>query len=340
MKTKGKILVTGGCGYIGSHTLVDLVDNGFEVLGIDNNSRSNPEILQGVEKITGKRIKNYQIDLCDFEKTKKIFQKHKDIKGIIHFAAFKTVPESVENPLLYYHNNLNSLISLLQCVEEFKIPRFVFSSSCSVYGNAKKLPVTETTPFGIPESPYAHTKQIGEEMIAHFAKRVNTQFINLRYFNPAGAHATSAIGEIQWGKPQNLVPVITNAALKKKKLTVHGADYPTRDGSCLRDYIHVMDVAHAHTLALEYMMKNRHTGNNQVFNLGLGNGVTVLEALKAFEKVTGVKPLYTIGPRRQGDVAAIYSDNKKAARLLRWKPTRSLDDIMFSAWNWEKERRL
>lgn len=337
-------MVTGGCGYIGSHTLVDLIDNGFDVLSIDNNSRSNPEILERVERITGRPIRNFKVDLCDFRKTKNIFQKHKDIKGIIHFAAFKTVHESVENPLLYYHNNLNSLLNLLQCVEEFKIPWFVFSSSCSVYGNAKQLPVTEKTPFGMAESPYAHTKQIGEDMISHFAKRVKTNFINLRYFNPAGAHATAAIGESQWNKPQNLVPVITHAAIKKKKLIVHGSDYPTRDGSCVRDYIHVMDVAHAHTLALGYLIKKKMreagTPTAEVFNLGLGNGVTVLEAINTFEKVTGVKLHFTIGPRRKGDVAAIYSDNKKAAKILGWKPLRSLEDIMLSAWHWEQERGL
>lgn len=333
-----KILVTGGCGYIGSHTLVDLVENGYDVISVDNNSRSNPRILDGVEKITGKKIKNYKVDLCNFDDLFAIFQENVDVIGIIHFAAYKSVGESVKDPLLYFENNLTSLINLLKCVKEFETPYFVFSSSCTVYGNPDQVPVTETTPPKPAESPYGYTKQMGEQIVNEFAKSSGTQSILLRYFNPVGAHPSCLIGEMPVGKPENLVPVITQTAIGKiQKMSVYGDDYPTRDGSCVRDYIHVCDIAHAHTLALKYLEEEKNTGLCEVFNLGTGNGVTVLEAIKAFEKVSGVKLNYSIGPRRPGDVIAIYANNDLAKKALGWVPHFSLEEMMTTAWKWEQK---
>ncbi|WP_336516137.1 UDP-glucose 4-epimerase GalE [Pollutibacter soli] len=332
-----KILVTGGCGYIGSHTLLDLIDNGYEVISVDNNSRSSTRLLEGVEKITGKKIKNYKVDLCDFDDTHAIFAENDDIAGIIHFAAYKAVGESVEKPLLYYHNNLISLINLLKCVDEYQIPYFVFSSSCTVYGSPANIPVTEETPKQPAESPYGYTKQVGEDMITEFAKTSKTQFVLLRYFNPAGAHPSGLLGEYPFDRPQNLTPVITQTAIGKiPQLTVFGSDYNTRDGSCLRDFVHVCDLAHAHTLALNQLVAKKNKTNVEVFNLGTGEGITVLEAIKAFERVAGVSLNYTIGPRRPGDIMAIYANNDKAIRELDWKPRYSLDDIMATAWQWEQ----
>jgi UDP-glucose 4-epimerase len=335
-----KILVTGGCGYIGSHTIVDLAQNGYDVISVDNNSRSNPLILDGIEKIVGKKIKNYKVDLCNYDDTSAIFLENEDLIGIIHFAAFKSVGESVEKPLMYFENNLQSLINLLKCVDEYKVPYFVFSSSCTVYGNPDKIPVTEKTPPKPAESPYGYTKQMGEQIVNEFAKSSGTNSILLRYFNPVGAHPSAFIGEMPIGRPSNLVPAITQTAIGKlSKLYVHGNDYPTRDGSCLRDYIHVCDLAHAHTLALQYLEAERNTGLCEVFNLGSGDGVTVLECIKAFEKVSGVKLNYEIGPRRSGDVIAIYANNDMARSILGWKPTFSLEEMMKTAWDWEQRLR-
>lgn len=332
-----KILVTGGCGYIGSHTVVDLVENGYEVISVDNNSRSHENMLKGVEQITGKKIKNYKVDLCNFDDSFAIFQENTDISGVIHFAAYKSVGESVQKPLLYYENNLGSLVSLLKCIQEFKTPHFVFSSSCSVYGNPDAIPVTEQSPLKKAESPYASTKQMGEEIVQEFAKSGNTQCILLRYFNPAGAHPTAAIGEMPVGKPENLVPAITQTAIGRiPKLMVHGSDYPTRDGSCIRDYIHICDLAHAHTLALQYLEAAQNSSACEVFNLGTGNGVSVLEAIHAFEKVSGTKLNYELGPRRPGDVVAVYANNDLARARLGWEPQFSLDEMMASAWKWER----
>ncbi|WP_290795224.1 UDP-glucose 4-epimerase GalE [Flavihumibacter sp. UBA7668] len=331
-----KILVTGGCGYIGSHTLVDLVENGFDVLSVDNNSRSSARILEGVEKITGKKIKNYKVDLCNFDDTYAIFAENLDITGIIHFAAYKAVGESVEQPLLYFENNLVSLLNLLKCVQEFKVPHFVFSSSCTVYGNPDVIPVTESTPPKPAESPYGYTKQMGEQIISEFAKVNPAQCILLRYFNPVGAHPSIQIGEMPIGRPANLVPAITQTAIGKiPSLTVFGNDYDTRDGSCLRDFIHVSDIAHAHTLSLQYLMKGKGKKSCEVFNLGTGNGVTVLEAILAFEKVSGQKLNYSIGPRRPGDVIAIYANNEHAVNELEWELKYNLEDMMDTAWKWE-----
>jgi UDP-glucose 4-epimerase len=332
-----KILVTGGCGYIGSHTIIDLIENGFEVISVDDNSRSNSRILEGVERITGVKIKNYKVDLCDFDDTFAIFQENEDILGIIHFAAYKAVNESVEKPLMYFENNINSLINVLKCVQEFKIPWFVFSSSCTVYGNPDQIPVTELTPPKPAESPYGYTKQMGEQIVNEFSKSFPAQCILLRYFNPVGAHPSAIIGEMPIGKPQNLVPAITQTAIGKiPKMFVHGSDYDTRDGSCLRDFIHVCDIAHAHTLAIQYLQKAASNVRCEVFNLGTGNGVTVLEAIKAFEKVSGVNLNYEIGPRRPGDVIAIYANNDLARKVLGWDPKYSLDEMMATAWKWEE----
>ncbi|MEI9945695.1 MAG: UDP-glucose 4-epimerase GalE [Chitinophagaceae bacterium] len=333
-----KILVTGGCGYIGVHTIVDLIENGYDVISVDNNSRSDATILEGVEKIVGKKVKNYRVDLCNFDDTFAIFQENTDILGIIHFAAYKAVGESVQKPLMYFENNLTSLINLLKCVHEFEIPFFVFSSSCTVYGNPDQIPVTEKTPPKPAESPYGYTKQMGEQIINEFSKGLTTQCILLRYFNPVGAHPTIHIGEMPLGKPQNLVPAITQTAIGKiPKMTVFGNDYDTKDGSCVRDYIHVSDIANAHTLAIQYLEESRNTGRCEVFNLGTGNGVTVLEAIKSFEKVSGVKLNYEIGPRRSGDVVAIYANNDLAKEQLGWEPKYSLDEMMHTAWEWEQK---
>ncbi len=330
-----KILVTGGCGYIGSHTLVDLINNGFEVISLDDNSRSNDNILEGVFEITGKKVPNYKVNLCDFEATKAVFEAHQDIKGIIHFAAYKSVPESVANPLLYYRNNISSLVNLLQCVADYNVPHFVFSSSCSVYGNAEELPVTEDTILQKAESPYGHTKQIGEAMIQAFAKTQGNDNILLRYFNPVGAHESAAIGEVQ-EKPENLVPIITQTAIgRRQQMSVFGDDYDTRDGSCIRDYIHVMDIANAHTKALQYVMNGKNVSKCEVFNLGLGEGVTVLEAIYAFEKVSDMVLNYKMSERRSGDVEKIYADNTKAKERLGWQPQYDIEDMMRTAWHWE-----
>ncbi len=333
-----KILVTGGSGYIGAHTIVDLIENGFEVISADNNSRSTPDMLAGVEKITGTKIKNYKVDLCNYDETHAIFEENSDISGIIHFAAYKAVGESVEKPVLYFQNNLGSLINILRCIEEFHIPHFVFSSSCTVYGNPDSIPVTEETPRKNAESPYGLTKQMGEQMIESFAvAHPTSKSVLLRYFNPAGAHPSAIIGELPIDRPQNLTPVITQTAIGKiPSLTVFGDDYPTRDGSCLRDLIHVCDLAHAHTLALQFLIDGKNSSNCEVFNLGSGNGITVLEAIAAFEKSTGIKLNYSIGNRRPGDVIAIYANNDKARKELKWEPRNSLEDIMTSAWKWEQ----
>jgi UDP-glucose 4-epimerase len=331
-----KILVTGGCGYIGSHTLLDLIENGFEPVCVDNNSRSTPALLEGIKKVTGVTVKNYKLDLCNFDDTYAVFQENTDIKGIIHFAAFKAVGESVEKPLLYFENNLCSLINILKCAKEFGVPHFIFSSSCTVYGSPDQIPVTEQTPQKPAESPYGATKQMGEEIVKEITKHGQMQGILLRYFNPVGAHPSGVIGELPLGKPQNLVPAITQTAIGKlPQMVVHGDDYPTRDGSNIRDYVHVCDIAHAHILALQYLMNEKNALPCEVFNLGTGNGITVLEVIGSFEKVSGVKLNYKIGPRRPGDVVAIYANNSLAKEALLWEPKFSLDEMMLTAWKWE-----
>ena len=335
-----KVLVTGGCGYIGSHTIVDLLENGFEVISIDNLVNSSEDVLEGIYQITGKRVKNYAVDLCDWDATMQVFSAHPDFAGIIHFAALKSVGESVEQPLRYFRNNLDGLLNLLEFAREFEVPHFIFSSSCSVYGNTNALPVMEDTPFEEAQSPYARTKQMGEQIIRDFSVVTpHMRYILLRYFNPAGAHESALIGEAPSNPANNLVPVITETATgKRPELLVFGDDYPTRDGSCIRDYIHIMDLANAHTRSLQYLMENRQRETCDVFNLGIGEGVSVLEAIHAFEQVSGQKLNYRIGPRRPGDVIAVYADKSKAASLLGWQPRYGIDEIMRTAWEWEQQR--
>lgn len=333
-----KVLVTGGCGYIGSHTIVDLIENGFDVISIDDNSRSTSYLLSGIEKITGKKIKNYKVDLKNFDETLAVFQENTDIDGIIHFAAYKAVGESVEEPLMYYENNMFSLINILKCVKEFNIPHFVFSSSCTVYGNPDVSCVTEQTPQKKAESPYGATKQMGEDVVSEFSRVNNANSILLRYFNPVGAHPSAFIGELPLGRPANLVPAITQTAIGKiNGMQVWGTDYETRDGSCIRDYIHVSDIAHAHTLALQYLINKKNKSTTSIFNLGSGDGTTVLEAINSFEKVNNVKLDYKLGPRRAGDVVAIYANNNYAVTELGWKLKYGIDDMMKTAWEWEKK---
>lgn len=334
-----KILVTGGCGYIGSHTLVDLIENGYQVISVDNNARSSIDVLKNVAELTGQTVKNYQTDLCDFEQTKVIFEENPDISGIIHFAAYKTVPESVEHPLRYYRNNLYSLINLLDLSRTYNVPQFIFSSSCSVYGDVTDLPVTEQTQLVRTESPYGNTKKIGEEMIEDFAKVSDSKFVALRYFNPIGAHPSGLIGETPYLPPQNLMPIITETAIgKREKMSVFGGDYDTVDGSCVRDYIHVMDIAHAHTLALDYLQKTTDAPNYDVFNIGTGQGVSVLQLLTAFEKATGQKLNYEVVDRRPGDVVSIFANNDKLVEKIKWSPKYSIEDMMRTAWNWEQKQ--
>ena len=331
-----KIMVTGGCGYIGGHTMIDLIENGFDVISVDNLSRGSLRMLQGVEKVVGRPVKNYRVDLCNLEDTEAVFIENPDLIGVIHFAAYKSVPESVKEPLKYFRNNLNSLVNILQCAQEYDVNNFVFSSSCSVYGNAKKLPVDETASLAEPESPYARTKQMGEAICSDFSRQ-NKRFqaTLLRYFNPVGAHPSSLLGELQ-ETPENLVPVITQTAIgKRKEMQIFGNDYPTRDGSCIRDYIHVMDIANAHTRALQYLIKGLNKENCEVFNLGSGNGVSVLELIAAFEKISGQKLNYKVGPRRPGDVVQVYANNNKAETKLGWHAKYNLEQMMETAWNWE-----
>ncbi len=331
-----RILVTGGCGYIGSHTLVDLIDNGHEVVSVDNGINSDFSALDGVEKITGVRVTNYNIDLCDLDKTQRVFKKER-IDGIIHFAALKAVGESVDQPGRYFRNNLNSLTNILDCAVQNDVEYFVFSSSCTVYGDCKDLPVTESSPLQEATSPYGLTKQLGEKLVERIARYTNISTVLLRYFNPAGAHHSSMIGESPVNPPLNLVPIITETAIgKRKAMTVYGTDYDTRDGSCIRDYIHVEDLAHAHTLALDWLAKNDK--DCEIFNLGIGDGVSVLEAIEAFELESGEKLEYRLGERREGDVPAIYADYGKAKNELNWNPTRGIKEIMKSAWEWERRR--
>jgi len=334
-----KILVTGGTGYIGSHYIIEQIRNtDWDIVSIDNYINSSHKTVGRIEKITGKKITNYEIDLRDKKSTLNFFADIGDIQGIVHFAALKSVPESVEEPLIYYDNNINGLLNILNAVEQFQIPYFIFSSSASVYGNVTKLPVDENTPLGQAESPYAHTKQIGEGMMEHFYRRnKNLSGISLRYFNPVGADETGLNGEDPINKPTNLVPVITQTASGiLPQLTIYGNDYDTRDGTCIRDYIHVSDIAEAHIKALDYLSNQKLVTNHEIYNLGTGNGVSVQEAVNAFEKNTSEKLNYIFGPRRVGDQEAIYSDNRLAESRLGWKPVRDIDEMMRSAWKWQQ----
>jgi len=331
-----KILVTGGLGYIGSHTVVELINAGFEPVIVDDLSNSQPKILEQITKITGKRPVFHKLDLSDVHAVQNLAAAEPDIAGVIHFAAFKAVGESVQKPLKYYRNNIYSLINLLEGYYG-KPVNFVFSSSCTVYGQPDELPVTELAPIKPAQSPYGNTKQIAEEILFDtIAAGSPYKVIALRYFNPVGAHESALIGELPIGVPQNLVPFITQTAIgKREKITVFGDDYNTKDGSCVRDYIHVVDLAKAHVAALRLMEKAEFKGYD-VFNIGTGNGNTVLEIIKAFERVTGEKLNYSIGPRRAGDVEKVWGNVSKSEQKLLWKAELGIDAMMSSAWAWEK----
>ncbi|GGN00004.1 UDP-glucose 4-epimerase [Dyadobacter beijingensis] len=331
-----KILVTGGAGFIGSHTVVELHNAGFEPVIIDNLYNSNLNVLEGIKKITGKEFPFYEIDCNDADKVRALFEKEK-FDGVIHFAAYKAVGESVEKPLNYYENNLISLLVLLRAMREFHVDKFVFSSSCTVYGQPEKLPVTESTPRLPANSPYGNTKAIAEDIIRdHVHSKPDLKAISLRYFNPIGAHETSLIGELPNGVPSNLVPFITQtAAGLRKSLTVFGDDYNTPDGTCIRDFIHVVDLAKAHVKALDLLESQTDTNYYDVFNVGTGEGYTVLQLINTFEEVNGVKLNYTIGPRREGDVEQIYAQSDKVNNVMKWHAEKSMADALRDAWNWQ-----
>lgn len=336
-----KILVTGGLGFIGSHVVVELQNEGFEVVIIDNLSNSSEEVLEGITAITSKKPLFEKMDLRDKTKVKDFFERHQDVSGIIHFAASKAVGESVEKPLLYYENNLNTLIYLLQELLKKESAHFIFSSSCTVYGQADKLPITESAPIKEAESPYGNTKQIGEEIIRDTCKvEEKLNAIALRYFNPIGAHESTKIGELPIGIPQNLVPFITQTGIgMRQELSVFGDDYPTEDGTCIRDYIHVVDLAKAHVAALKRLIEGQNETNFEIFNVGTGKGSSVLEVIKAFEEVSDQKLNYKIVGRRAGDIISAFADTSKANKVLGWKAELSLKDALLSAWKWEKKIR-
>jgi UDP-glucose 4-epimerase len=335
-----KILVTGGLGFIGSHTAVELQNEGFEVVIIDNLSNSSESVLNGIVAITGKTPVFENLDIREKAAVQNFFKKHNDIAGVIHFAASKAVGESVENPLLYYENNINSLVYLLQELQNKPSSNFIFSSSCTVYGQAEEMPITENAPIQVALSPYGNTKQIGEEIIRDVAKVSNIKAILLRYFNPIGAHPSAAIGELPLGVPQNLVPFITQTGIGlRKELSVYGNDYPTPDGTAVRDYIHVVDLAKAHVIALKRLLENKNEGNIETFNLGTGTGSSVLEVIQAFEKVSGQKLPYKIVDRREGDITSAYANTDKANTVLGWKAESTLEEAMASAWKWEQKIR-
>ncbi len=335
-----KIVVTGGLGFIGSHTVVELQNEGFDVIVIDNLSNSSESVLDGIFNITGKRPVFEKMDLRDKGSVQQFFKNHQDVSGVIHFAASKAVGESVENPLLYYENNLNSLVYILQELKELPSANFIFSSSCTVYGQAEKMPITENASIQTAMSPYGNTKQIGEEIILDTAKVTPINSILLRYFNPIGAHPSAEIGELPIGVPQNLVPFITQTAIGlREKLSVFGSDYPTPDGTAVRDYIHVVDLAKAHVIALKRLINKQNIDKVETFNLGTGTGSSVLEVIQAFEKVSGQKLNYRIVGRRQGDITSAYANTDKANSVLGWKTQLSLEDALASAWKWEQKIR-
>lgn len=336
-----KVLVTGGIGFIGSHTVVELQHKGFEVVIIDDCSNSDEKVLDGIAAITGKRPVFEKIDLKERDKVQDFFKRNTDIEGVIHFAASKAVGESVEKPLLYYENNIGTLVYILKELCNKNKASFIFSSSCTVYGQADKMPITEDAPVKVAESPYGNTKQIGEEIIADTCKVTpSLNAIALRYFNPMGAHPSAEIGELPVGVPQNLIPFITQTGIGlRDQLSVFGDDYPTSDGTCIRDYIYVVDLAKAHVVALERLLGGKNTENYEVFNIGTGTGSTVLEAIESFERVSGKKLNYKIVDRRAGDITTAYADTTKANEVLGWKSEYSLDEAMKSAWIWEQKIR-
>jgi len=336
-----KILVTGGLGFIGSHTVVELQEEGFEVVIIDNLSNADENVLEGITAITKKKPVFEKLDLREKKTVQDFFERHHDLEGVIHFAASKAVGESVDKPLLYYENNIGTLVYILQELSKKEKAAFIFSSSCTVYGQADTMPITEDAPIKPAESPYGNTKQIGEEIIAETcAVTPSLAAIALRYFNPIGSHPSVEIGELPIGVPQNLVPFITQTGIgMREQLAVFGDDYPTPDGTCIRDYIHVVDLAKAHVAALQRILEEKNASNYEVFNLGTGTGSSVMEVINSFERVSGKKLNYRIAPRRKGDVIQAYSDTKKANEILGWKAKSTLDDAMKSAWEWEQKIR-
>lgn len=335
-----KIVVTGGLGFIGSHTVVELQNEGFEVVIIDNLSNSSEEVLKGIVAITGKSPVFEKLDLREKTSVQDFFKKHTDVAGVIHFAASKAVGESVENPLLYYENNINTLVYILQELQQKPEANFIFSSSCTVYGQAEKMPITEDASIQIAMSPYGNTKQIGEEIITDVTKVTNVNAILLRYFNPIGAHPTAEIGELPIGVPQNLVPFITQTGFGlRKELSVYGDDYPTPDGTAVRDYIHVVDLAKAHVVALQRLLNKKNLAKVETFNLGTGTGSSVLEVINTFEKVSGKKLPYKVVDRREGDITSAYANTDKANAILGWKAQSTLEESLASAWKWEQKIR-
>lgn len=335
-----KILVTGGLGFIGSHTVVELQNEGFEVIVIDDLSNTSLAVLDGIHNITGKVPAFEKLDLRDKLKVHDFFKRHSDIDGVIHFAASKAVGESVGNPLLYYENNINALVYLLQELQQKPTANFIFSSSCTVYGQAEKMPITEDSSVQTAMSPYGNTKQIGEEIITDTAKVTNINAILLRYFNPIGAHSSAEIGELPLGVPQNLVPFITQTGIGlRQELSVYGDDYPTPDGTAIRDYIHVVDLAKAHVIAMQRLLNKKNQAKVETFNLGTGTGSSVLEVIHAFEKVSGQKLPYKIVARREGDITEAYANTDKANTVLGWKAQSTLEEAMASAWKWEQKIR-
>ncbi|MDM1096718.1 UDP-glucose 4-epimerase GalE [Myroides odoratimimus] len=335
-----KILVTGGLGFIGSHTVVELQQQGYEVVIIDDLSNASIEVLDGIEGITQIRPAFVQLDLRDKGGVFSFFEQHKDIEGIIHFAASKAVGESVEKPLMYYENNIVPLLNLLKELDKKEKSHFIFSSSCTVYGQAAVMPITEQAPVQKAMSPYGNTKQIGEDIITDVTRVSNISAVLLRYFNPIGAHASTLIGELPNGVPQNLIPFITQTAIGlRQELSVFGNDYDTPDGTCIRDYIHVVDLAKAHVAALDRLIKEENVEKVEVFNIGTGKGSSVMEIIQAFEKVSGVKLPYKIVARRDGDVTEAYASTTKANEVLGWKTELSLEEALDSAWKWEQKVR-
>lgn len=335
-----KVLVTGGLGFIGSHTVVELHNAGYEAIIIDNLSNSSIDVLDGIERIIGKKPIFEKLDLREKESVKSFFNKYPDVVGVIHFAASKAVGESVENPLLYYENNINTLVYILQELQQKEEANFIFSSSCTVYGQAEKMPITEDASVQPAMSPYGNTKQIGEEIITDVAKVTNINAILLRYFNPVGAHPSAEIGELPIGIPQNLIPYITQTGIGlRKELSVYGDDYPTPDGTAIRDYIHVVDLAKAHVIAMERLVNKKNLEKVETFNLGTGKGSSVLEVITAFEKVSEKKLSYKIVGRREGDITSAYANTDKANKILGWKANLTLEESLASAWKWEQKIR-
>lgn len=339
MKSVKKVLVTGGAGYIGAHTVVELIKSGYEPIIVDNLTKSDRSLLNGIEEITNQKVNFFEGDCCDKTFLKHVFQSAGPISCVLHFAAYKSVGESVQQPLDYYQNNIGSLVALLQVMQEFDVRDFIFSSSCTVYGQPDHIPVNESAPFKRAESPYGATKQFCERILED-AYYTGFRIVSLRYFNPIGAHPSAMLGELPIGTPNNLVPYITQTAAGiREKLTVFGTDYDTPDGSCIRDFIHVVDVARAHVKAMEFLSEGSKENLYEVFNLGTGIGVSVLQLIEKFIKVTGINLPFTLGARRQGDVEKVYADPGKVNKVLNWKTTYTVEDSLLHAWQWEKKIR-